>query len=1732
MNSITSNQQKPFDILVVDDTPANLKLLVELLSEVGYHIRPANSGELALRSIKAAKPDLILLDVKMDGLDGYEVCKRLKADESTADIPVIFISALDDEPSKVTGFEVGGVDFISKPFRKEEVLARVKTHLDLHLLQRELKTRNQLLEEEVLLRKKAELAMEKRMVALTQPLENDAKYEFDELFNLNEIQKLQDQFAAGFGVASIITNTDGTPITKASNFSRLCQNIIRCTETGLKNCMHSDAVIGRQNTDAPIVQQCLSGGLWDAGASITVGGKHIANWLIGQVRDENQTADKMKRYAAEIGAHEKDFMEAFDEIPSMSQVQFHKIADVLFTMAGQLSDMAYQNMQQAHFINDKKTAEIALSESEERYRTTLYSIGDGVITTDEKGRVQLMNTLAEELTGWKQEEATGKMLEEVFQIINEETLAPVEIPIRKVLRDGVVVGLANHTVLIAKDGTYRPIADSGAPIKNAEGKIKGVVLVFQDKTEEHKISLALEASERKFRSIVESSPIGMYFYELQPDGKLIFNGANPAADKIIGTDHNSYIGKTIQEAFPNLANTNVPEMYSKVATGEMDTQQFEIEYHDEQQINGIYSVTVFQSGENFVTIKFIDISEQKNAELAIKKSEERFHGLFEHATVGFSMTKPGGEININPAFANMLGYEPKDLKQISWKEITHPDDIQISMDVVDLLQSGKQNRFRYDKRYIHKNGTVVWADVSTMLIRDEKGVPLYFITNINDLTQRKEAEAKLQKSENRFRKLVENGYDMISLLDGSGHMTYSSPSIETVLGKKVETLIGNYFTDLVHPDDHETLIHLFTKIIQASEHIHFGPIRVQHNSGAMCWIEGTANNLLADPDVNAIVVNFRDITQRKLAEEKLLRSEQELKKAQQITHIGSWYLDVATNEVVWTEELYKMYGFDPSLPVPPYTEHKKLFTPESWDLLSASLAHTSKTGIHYELELKTVKKDGSNGWMWVRGESIQNAKGKTIGLWGAAQDISERKKAEETLRESELKYRSLIENTSDVVFCVNEKGEYQFTNQVFASTFGKTPDYFIGKTFWDIYPKEEADYRQATNKKVFETGLSESIEVSVPLPDRTLYFIAKANPIKDETGKVILNLTSAIDVTARKLTEQALVESEEKFSKSFLNAPILISITDLETGVYIDVNEESLRVSGFDRSEVIGHTASELGWISAEVQQQIYSEIQSKGRIVDMEINFRAKDGSQIAGIVNGELFYLKGRKCLLTTSVDITDRKKIEEEIKKERTLLRTLIDHLPDTVYVKDLEGRKLITNKTDVDFIGKSFNDVLKKTDIELFEGEIGQHGFDDDMRVMQTGEPMLNVEEHFIDNRGEKRWLVTTKIPLRDSAGRVYGLVGTGRDVTGKQRDHETIQKLSKSIEQSPSSIVITNVNGNIEYVNPQFTIITGYSAEEVIGKNPRILKSGEMPDEKYKELWDTISTGGVWRGEFHNRKKDGELYWEWATMTSIKDDQGEIINYIAIKEDISLRKQMETDLVVAKEKAEENDRLKSAFLANMSHEIRTPLNCILGFTELMTDPDIESEERLEYSKLIVNSGNNLLSIINDILDISKIESGQVHIKRSKFPIQRIIKEVVNEFEHRAAEQGILFKVDPDLFKKEMMIVSDDAKLKQVLINFVSNALKFTEKGFIEIGLKNEGNSLQLFVKDTGIGIPKESHENIFERFRQVETAHTRKFGGNGLGLAISKSLIELLGGTIGMESEVGKGSTFNFSIPII
>jgi len=764
------------------------------------------------------------------------------------------------------------------------------------------------------------------------------------------------------------------------------------------------------------------------------------------------------------------------------------------------------------------------------------------------------------------------------------------------------------------------------------------------------------------------------------------------------------------------------------------------------------------------------------------------------------------------------------------------------------------------------------------------------------------------------------------------------------------------------------------------------------------------------------------------------------------------------------------------------------------------------------------------------------------------EEIEERKLTEEKFRESEERYNTFINANADMIFVKDDQFRYLVVNDAMARFFGKTKEEMLYKTDQELADERMIFSCQSSDQKALQSELAFVFEEQ--MGDHfceTTKFQLRLGGNKKGIGGIIR------DVTDRKKAEEAFMDADRKRNMFFdqsldgfffmmLDEPIdwndkadkdqLLEYAFSHQRI-TRINQAMLNQYGANPDQFIGLTLKDLFQHNIEQGKNVLRSLFDNGKL-HTETDERKMNGEQI--ITEGDYICMYDSKGRITGHFgiqrDITENKLAVEAIKNERKLLRTLIDNLPVTIYVKDQETRKVIANTLDLEVIGiLDESDVIGKTDLELFGNEIGLRGYSDDMKVIQTGQPVINREEVFLDKNGFQRWLLTSKIPLFDHQGKPTGLVGIGFDITDIKKAERQIQKLTKSIEQSPSAIIITDIQGIIEYVNPIFSEISGYSQGEVIGKNLRILSPNEMPLEEYKQLWDTIIAGDVWRGEFLNRKKNGEQYWEWITMTSIKNEAGEITNFLAIKEDISLRKQMEADLIVAKNKAEESDRLKSAFLANMSHEIRTPLNSIIGFSELLSDSDFEIDEKKEFIQHIISNGNSLLNIISDIMDISRMESGQVTIRESQIHVNKFITRIKEQFSIKFAETNVEFKLEIPNSKEEIFILADTERLSQIFTNLISNALKFTTQGFIQIGYQVKGDMVEFCVTDTGIGIPADFHDKIFDRFRQVESSNTRKYGGNGLGLAITRNLVELMGGKIWIESESGKGSSFYFVLPL-
>ena len=515
----------------------------------------------------------------------------------------------------------------------------------------------------------------------------------------------------------------------------------------------------------------------------------------------------------------------------------------------------------------------------------------------------------------------------------------------------------------------------------------------------------------------------------------------------------------------------------------------------------------------------------------------------------------------------------------------------------------------------------------------------------------------------------------------------------------------------------------------------------------------------------------------------------------------------------------------------------------------------------------------------------------------------------------------------------------------------------------------------------------------------------------------------------------------------------------------------------------------------------------------------------------------------------DVTEQKAAERALGHERDLLHALMDNVPDAIYFKDSASRFIRLNRALADrFELDEPTAAVGKTDADFFGPAHAEQALRDEQDVMHTGRPVVAREEREVWPDGSTTWASTTKIPLRDPDGAIVGTVGISRDITrGKEAEaalREAEERARLLLESSCEGIYGIDANGRCSFVNTAAASMLGYRPDEVLGRNMHdLIHHARADGTPYPEADCPIfnaARGGEDCRVAHDVlwRRNGTFFPAEYSSSPLRVE-GRVIGAVVNFTDITDRKRAETELHKAKEAAEAANRAKSEFLANMSHEIRTPMNAIIGMTELLGDTELTIEQR-EYQEMVRKSADALLGLINDILDFSKIEAGKLDLDHTDFALRDVLGDTLNTLSLRAYQKGLELAchVAPDVPDN---LVGDPGRLRQIITNLVGNALKFTEQGEVVLRVhmadapagirdapRSDGSVLHFEVTDTGIGIPPEKHGLIFAAFTQADSSTTRKYGGTGLGLTISSRLVALMGGQIGLESELGVGSTFYFT----
>lgn len=645
----------------------------------------------------------------------------------------------------------------------------------------------------------------------------------------------------------------------------------------------------------------------------------------------------------------------------------------------------------------------------------------------------------------------------------------------------------------------------------------------------------------------------------------------------------------------------------------------------------------------------------------------------------------------------------------------------------------------------------------------------------------------------------------------------------------------------------------------------------------------------------------------------------------------------------------------------------------------------------------------------------------------------------------------------------------------------------------------------------------------------------------------------ALDVSDRREAEALISESEARFRRLFSDSrqPQLL----LEEGRVTDFNQAALDLIGARSPEQLrGLAVADMspptqpcGTPSEQLARERIAQAMSAGSS-RFEWELCGLQGDVIVVEVMATTIQFGNRRVLHVVWTDITARQQLEAQLQQFELIVRSS----EDAIISKTLDGLIASWNPGAQRMFGYRAEEAIGQPLAMLIPPE-RVHEEDQIMARIAHGEKVEHFETERVCKDGRRIFVSATISPIHDANGVVTGASKIARDITERRRTEEQLLKLSLAVEQSSNVIVITDLTGHIEYVNERFCLTTGYDRADVLGQSVRLLKSGRTPASTYEALWAAITQGKVWSGEFINRRKDGSVYIEAASITPLRNPQGNITHYVAVKEDVTQKRRDDEELAHHRQHleqlvqvrtleleramlaAEAANQAKSTFLANMSHEIRTPLNAILGFAHLLR-PALREANQQEKVDKILRSGKHLLGVINDILDISKIEADRMVLEQQVFLVPVTLDHVFSMMAERMSGKNLSLRTDIDPQLYDLPVVGDPLRLGQILLNYLSNAYKFTHEGSVMLRAQLRSRTddavvLYFEVEDTGIGIRPEDMGRLFKAFEQAETSTTRQYGGTGLGLAISRQLAHLMGGEVGADSEPGRGSRFWFTVTL-
>lgn len=1026
----------------------------------------------------------------------------------------------------------------------------------------------------------------------------------------------------------------------------------------------------------------------------------------------------------------------------------------------------------------------------------------------------------------------------------------------------------------------------------------------------------------------------------------------------------------------------------------------------------------------------------------------------------------------------------------------------------------------------------------------EQWVPVFstcaHLIRLQQRQHREQAQSSLLI--NRYEQILQSAGEGICGLDAQGRLMFMNAAAEHLLGYRQEELYQLDFHTMVHHHYADGRPYPMTDcpthqaILQGETYRKQGDV-LWRQDGSSFPIELTATPIVENGVTQGAVVIFRDISAMAKTEARLRDKDLRFRIAFDNAPVAQALTTPDGRCMMVNQALCEMIG---------YPEEALLNRCWTDFVYADDLNDTLRDAVSdvYQQEARFIHQDGRIIWTLISGSRVPGADDALAYFIYQIQDITSRRIMEQSLRENEERFRRAFDDAANGMAIASLEGHFLQVNTCFCQMLGYSLEEIIGKSFqYFTYEDDLGIGPQITQKLVSGEIDSARFEKRyIHKNGQIIWLFLTASMIRDTQGRPLYFVSQFHDVTSRKTMEEALRTSEESLRYSFENAAIGMALVSSQ-GQYLKVNPKFCEITGYTSLELCSKTIMDITH-PGDKQTSLHllrrlqcHEIQT----CEMEKRHIHKDGHVVwinltASSVldaNGDVLYY------VAQMQNITKRKRVEQALRDSEENFRRAFDDASTGMAIVSLDGYFLRVNPRLSIITGYSPEELLTKNFHSITYPDDWNLDLKHWKEILLGTHPTCEYEKRYVHKDGRIVWILLTGSGVRDEHGNLMYYVAQMQDITERKRVEQALrdseERFRSAFDYASIGKALVSPDGRWLKVNRMVSKITGYSEEELLNMS---FQSITHPDDldidlKFTEyvLNREIETYQLEKRYIH---KDGHCVWIQLNVSPVCEADGRIAYLISQIQDITDRKTAEEQLRKAKEEAEAAASAKAEFLATMSHEIRTPMNAVLGMATLLETTQLTAEQR-ELLQTIKSGSSTLLGIINDILDYSKIESGKMELDHHALDVKSCIEEAFSLFHQRALKQGIGLssRIDPSV---PPVVLGDSGRLRQILVNLIGNAIKFTDTGRIEVSVgceqppDEQGDvELKFKVSDTGCGIPADKLQLIFDSFTQVAPAISRKYGGTGLGLAICNRLVQLMGGHIWVESKVGQGSTFHFSI---